>query len=156
MFMETYGTPTIRALTRASRRFFETPPTGFCEHSLLTDRGVLYIARSGQEALLAETLEQLRATGAVGRSISAEEVLARVPCVRPGGLVGAIEEADAKAGDVQALLQGFRKGARQVGVEFSYGCAVRAAAFEDAAWKVELSSGETVYAKAVVNAAGAW
>jgi D-arginine dehydrogenase len=47
MFIETYGTPAIRALTRASRAFYEQPPEGFTEYSLLTPRGVLYIAREG-------------------------------------------------------------------------------------------------------------
>ena len=35
MFMETYGTPQIQALTRASRAFYENPPEGFTEHPLL-------------------------------------------------------------------------------------------------------------------------
>lgn len=156
MFMETYGTATIRALTRASRQFFETPPDGFSEHSLLTDRGVLYIAREGQQALLARTLEQLRATGAEVRSVTANEVLARVPCVRAEGLIGAIEEVDAKDVDVHALLQGFLKGARQSGVEFSYGATVRHAQRDRNGWKVELSSGERITARVVINAAGAW
>ncbi|MBB5214581.1 NAD(P)/FAD-dependent oxidoreductase [Parapusillimonas granuli] len=156
MFMETYGTATIRALTRASRSFFESPPQGFSDHGLLTDRGVLYIARVGQETLLAETLAQLRATGAEVRTVSAEEVVARVPCVRGEGLIGAIEEVDAKDVDVHALLQGFLKGAKQSGVEFSYGAAVRGAARDGDGWKVELASGETIAARAVVNAAGAW
>ena len=65
MFIETYGTPTIRALTRASRAFYEHPPEGFTEHSLLTPRGVLYIAREGQQDLLESALRDLsqNATG---------------------------------------------------------------------------------------------
>ncbi|KOQ21063.1 FAD-dependent oxidoreductase, partial [Achromobacter xylosoxidans] len=49
MFMETYGTAQIKALTRASRDFYEHPPQGFCEHPLLSPRGVLYIAAPGQQ-----------------------------------------------------------------------------------------------------------
>ena len=45
MFMESYGTPTIRALTRASRAFFEAPPAGFAAAPLLAPRGALYVAR---------------------------------------------------------------------------------------------------------------
>src|SRR5512141_679760 len=59
MFMETYGTPTIQALTRASRAFYEHPPAGFADHPLLTPRGVLYIARHGQEDLLATAFREL-------------------------------------------------------------------------------------------------
>ena len=39
LFMESYGTPQVRALTMASRAFFELPPDGFAEHALLGARG---------------------------------------------------------------------------------------------------------------------
>src|SRR5687768_10834173 len=35
LFMESYGTAQVRALTMASRAFFEAPPQGFAEHPLL-------------------------------------------------------------------------------------------------------------------------
>src|SRR5438105_5043908 len=44
MFMESYGPPQVRALTRASRAFYEAPPAGFTEHALLAPRGALYVA----------------------------------------------------------------------------------------------------------------
>lgn len=156
MFMETYGTPTIRALTRASRVFFETPPAGFSEHPLLSDRGVLYIAREGQEAQLADMLKQLQDTGADVRAVSAQEVVERAPCVRPQGLIGAIEEVDAKDIDVHALLQGFLKGAKRAGALFSYGAEVFRAERDGQMWNVHLSNGSTLSAKHVINAAGAW
>ena len=31
LFMESYGTPQVRALTRASRAFLEAPPAGFAD-----------------------------------------------------------------------------------------------------------------------------
>ena len=42
LFMESYGPPGVRALTRASRTFFEQPPAGFAEVPLLGPRGVLH------------------------------------------------------------------------------------------------------------------
>lgn len=156
MFMETYGTATVRALTRASRAFFEAPPDGFCEHDLLTDRGVLYIARDGQEALLAETFDQLQKTGSTVRQVTADEVVSRVPCVRRDGLIGAIEETDAKDIDVHALLHGFLKGAKQAGVEFCYSASIAGAKREGDQWRVDLSSNVTVAARNVIDAAGAW
>ena len=57
MFMETYGTTQIKALTRASRDFYEHPPEGFCEHPLLAPRGVLYIATPEQKDLLQEVFD---------------------------------------------------------------------------------------------------
>ncbi len=50
MFMESYGPPAVRALTRASRAFYTTPPAGFAEHPLLAPRGTLYVAAPGELA----------------------------------------------------------------------------------------------------------
>lgn len=156
MFMETYGTATIRALTRASKAFFECPPHLFCEHHVMTPRGVLYIARDDQEQLFNDTLLGLQQAGARVNTVSAEEVLKRVPCIRPEGLIGAIEENDAQDLDVHSILQGFLKGARQAGAEFSYGTAVTRVGRDDKGWHLDLSNGTTVSARKVVNAAGAW
>ena len=60
MFMETYGTPQIQALTRASRAFYENPPEGFTEHPLLHPRGVLYVATAEQRDLLQQTYDEFR------------------------------------------------------------------------------------------------
>jgi len=156
MFMETYGTATIRALTRASRAFYESPPPGFAEHPLLNDRGVLYLVRDDQVELKRQTLQQLRSTGADIREISAQEVADRVPCVRTDRLHSAIEEVDAKDLDVHALLQGFLRGARQAGVEFAFGVKVVDAEWQGDYWAISLSDGRRVQAAAVANAAGAW
>jgi D-arginine dehydrogenase len=44
LYMESYGPPQVRALTCASRAFFDHPPEGFAEHPLLTPRGALFYA----------------------------------------------------------------------------------------------------------------
>ena len=38
LYMASYGTPAIRALTRASRDFYDAPPAGFADHALLSGR----------------------------------------------------------------------------------------------------------------------
>ena len=63
LFIESYGTPQVRALTCASRAFFEQPPEGFSEHPLLTPRGAMFIGSKAQAAALDEAYE-------VARSIS--------------------------------------------------------------------------------------
>ena len=50
LFSETYGSAQVRALTRASRSFFERPPRGFVEHALLSPRGALVIGTREQAA----------------------------------------------------------------------------------------------------------
>lgn len=44
LYMESYGPPQVRALTCASRAFFDQPPAGFTDHPLLTPRGALFFA----------------------------------------------------------------------------------------------------------------
>src|SRR5690606_32338904 len=118
--------------------------------------GVVYIAHEGQETLLAETMAQLQATGATIRAMTPDEVVSRVPCVRREGVIGAIEEPDAKDIYVHELLQRFLRAARPAGVEFAYNATVLRAARQDDAWLVELSNGVAVAARNVVDAAGAW
>ena len=59
LFLASYGTAQVRALTLASRAFFEYPPDGFSDLPLLGPRGVLHLAFEGQQA----ELEQARADG---------------------------------------------------------------------------------------------
>lgn len=157
MFMESYGTPTIQALTRAGREFLATPPVGFVENPLLVDRGVLYLVREDQIALKDETLAALRLSGANIEEVSRQTVLSHVPIVRTEGLVGALFEPEAKDVDVHELLQGFLKGAKQhQTTELLFDTAVVAADRHDGVWTITLSNGQRVQTKSVINAAGAW
>src|SRR5688500_10166195 len=61
LFSETYGSPQVRALTRASRAFFERPPRGFVENPLLTPRGALVIGSREESAQLEADFEAMRA-----------------------------------------------------------------------------------------------
>ena len=60
LFMESYGTPQVRALTLASRAFFESPPPGFCEHPLLSSRGALMVATPTEAATLQDHWQVFR------------------------------------------------------------------------------------------------
>jgi glycine/D-amino acid oxidase-like deaminating enzyme len=60
LFSETYGNAQIRALTRASRAFFERPPRDFAAHALLHPRGALVIASREQAARSRSDYETMR------------------------------------------------------------------------------------------------
>jgi D-arginine dehydrogenase len=156
MFMETYGTPQIRALTRASRAFYERPPAGFADGELLAARGVLYVAEPGQEALLQSAYDELRAASPRVYLLEAGQAQARVPCLRPDRVVGAILEEDARDIDVHALHQGFIKGMRLRGGVLRTGAEVASASHDGALWTLALADGSSILARAVINAAGAW
>lgn len=156
MFMETYGPPMVRALTRASRAFYEQPPEGFTDAPLLAPRGVLYLATHGQEVLLRQTREDLLPACPALETVDAAEALRRVPCLRPEVVHGALYERDAQDIDVHALHQGFLRGLRRAGGELRCGVQIDGAAHDGRAWTLRLRDGEAVRAATVVNAAGAW
>lgn len=155
MFMESYGPAGVRALTRASRAFYEQPPAGF-DSNVLAPRGVLYLATRGQETQLDEMQRSLSAGGTPVEVLNAQAVLARVACLRPDVVHGAVFEHGAQDLDVHSLHQGFQRGLRAAGGEILTGAQVIAAQREGSCWTLRLSNGDAVQAHAVVNAAGAW
>jgi D-arginine dehydrogenase len=155
LFAPSYGGREIRAVTRASRRFFDAPPRGFCEHPLLRPRGCLYIARVDQSIRLERMVDAIRATGSALALIDVKEAMARVPLIRAGYLAAAALDSDAMDIDVDALHQGFLKGARAAGATLMTGIKVTSIRRRNGTWVLELN-GETVSAPVLVNAAGAW
>jgi D-arginine dehydrogenase len=156
MFMESYGPPAIRALTRASRKFYENPPADFASTPLLTPRGVLYLATHEQAGLLQPMRDELSASGTVLETLDANDALQRVGCLRPEVVHGALFERDAQDIDVHALHQGFLRGMRTGGGQLRTGAELIAAKHEDGRWSLRFADGETVWANTLVNAAGAW
>lgn len=155
MFIETYGPPLARALTVGSRPFFESPPSGFTEHRLLTPRGILLIATAAQRHLLDAAYGIARALHVEIHRLSPAEALARVPVLRAERLVAATYEPDPTDIDVNALHQGFLNGIRHNGGTLLTAAQVTALARRTGGWRVETTAG-VFEVETVVNAAGAW
>lgn len=156
MFMASYGPPQARALTRASRAFYEQPPPGFTETPLLSARGALYPGWQGQEPLLDAMEASLRATGTAIERLDAAATLERVPVLRAAGLAGALWEPDAMDVDVHALHQGYLRGARRQGATVLCDAELVAAAHDAAGWQLTLGDGRVLRSWQLVNATGAW
>ena len=154
LYTETYGNRSIRAITSASRAFFETPPAGFTEHPLLAPRGTLLIGRADQEASLAMALAEGQRTVDAVSLIGAGELAAKVPFLKPGYAKAAVWEPDARDMDVHAIHQGFLKGLRARGGRVVTDAEVMGLS-ASGDWTVETRAG-TFKAPVVVNAAGAW
>jgi D-arginine dehydrogenase len=156
MFMESYGPPAVRALTRASRGFYEHPPEGFATAPLMQPRGALYLATPGQEALMAQTRAELATTCPGLEVLDARTTLERVPCLRPEMVHGALYDPGAQDIDVHALHQGFLRGFRQQGGELRTSATLTRARHDGQGWALQFADGQSTRAKTVVNAAGAW
>lgn len=155
LFMESYGTPQVRALTLASRAFFESPPEGFSEHPVLSARGALTVASSGQEAPLHERWAVLQPLSPRNRMLAAAEACALTPVLRREKVIGAVYEPDASDMDVHAIHQGFLRGIRRAGGAMLTDAPVSALRHEGGVWQVRAGE-QRLEAPLVVNAAGAW
>ncbi|PWE16223.1 NAD(P)/FAD-dependent oxidoreductase [Alcaligenes faecalis] len=157
MFVETYGTETIRALTVAGNDFFSHPPAGFSDQPILLPRGVLYVGTAEQQGLLDSQYQDWDEQGLDVSRLSAEEALAMVPCLDPAQLAGALYDGQGQDMDVHALHQGFLKGAQAKGVKLRLDTEVLSAKWDGECWEVQLNSEPTTLrTRVLVNAAGAW
>ncbi len=155
LFMESYGTPQVRALTMASRDFLSSPPPGFSGHPLMRPRGAMMVAAPGQEAMLDEHWEVLRPMTRAARRLTTRQALEYTPVLRPQQVVGAIHESDPMDMDVHAIHQGYLRGMRQRGGVLACDAGVTAMTFSGSAWHVQ-AGGVTYETPVVLNAAGAW
>jgi len=146
MFMESYGPPQVRALTRASRAAYLAPAL----LPILSPRGALYVAWQGHETLL----DTMAAQGL--QRLDAAQTLARVPVLRDQGLLGALAEPDAMDIDVHALLQGELGRARQLGARLWTNAELVSGHRSGAGWALRLADGREALAGTLINAAGAW
>lgn len=156
LYMETYGTAATRALTRASRAFFDHPPAAFGESPILTPRGVMHVASADQTDLLEAAWRELSERSRDVRRIDRDEMLAAVPCMRPEAVAFGIAEDGASDIDVHALHQGYLRGFRQQGGRVRTDAHVTGLRRADGFWTVTLSDGTALRSRNLVNAAGAW
>jgi D-arginine dehydrogenase len=155
LFAASYGGAAMRALTRASRGFFVAPPEGFVEGQLLTKRGVLYIARQDQLPDLERMINDVRQSGGIIDRVEPADALSAIPLLRADYVAGAAIDHDAMDIDVDALLQGFLRGARARGAKVLSGLGEVRAVRDAGLWRVETPDG-VVSAPILINAAGAW
>lgn len=154
LFSESYGNATIRALTRASRSFFFSPPPTFCTVPLVKPRPVLIIGSSGQQTALEAFLQHEHSDSDL-RAVSKMEALELAPFLRTDNLIGGVLDLRTADIEVHELHQGFLKLFRQGGGIVS--TATRAVGLTRRCdeWLVQCTEG-CIRAKVIVNAAGAW
>ncbi|MCP5155888.1 MAG: FAD-binding oxidoreductase [Ectothiorhodospiraceae bacterium] len=153
LFFESYGGKTIQRLTRCGRAFLQSPPDGFAEHPLLTPRGAVFVARADQLGVMEDALDHITTPGLT--RLDPDETVAQVPALRRDYVAAGLLEPDAMDMDVNAIHQGFLRGARRRGAEVVLDAEVSAMTRRDGRWRVETRAGG-FDAPVVVNAAGAW
>jgi D-arginine dehydrogenase len=156
LFTEAYGPPMVRALTRASRAFFDAPPAGFAGTPLLRPRGTLFVAAEHQREALQSLHALLRSEGVDAQRLSGEAARHLVPVMREAACVEALLDPGSCDIEVDALLQGYLRGARAQGAVLHTDARVSALIREAQGWRLDTTDGRSLHATTVVNAAGAW
>jgi D-arginine dehydrogenase len=151
---QTVGPPGLEELVAASAAFLTAPPAGFCEHALLSPRGLLWIGRVDDDPALDAVIAH--APGDTARRISSAELTRLVPRLRTEWTVaGAVVEPGAQRVDVDSLLQAYARGLRDSGGRVLPGLEVVQLEARRGRWVVRAGDAELT-AAFVVNAAGAW
>ena len=155
VYTETYGPPLIRALTAASRSFFDSPPEGFAEFPLLHRLGLLLIAPEHRLDRCRELFQACHALTPTVRMLARPEILAMLPVLRPEWAVGAVFEPDAMSMDVAAIHQGYLRLFKRLGGTIRCDAGALALPRQGSGFVIETTAGN-LDADIVVNATGAW
>ncbi|MGJ3259347.1 MAG: NAD(P)/FAD-dependent oxidoreductase [Rhodospirillales bacterium] len=155
VYTETYGPPVIRALTAASRPFFDNPPTGFTDHPLLHPMGILLIGAEDRRPKAEELFEQCRALTPPIRFLERQAVADLVPVLRPEWTAVGVYEPDCMSMDVAAIHQGYLRGFKATGGTVLTDADVIGASRSGGRWILETRAG-AVTTEVIVDAAGAW
>ncbi|MBO3276259.1 NAD(P)/FAD-dependent oxidoreductase [Pseudomonas schmalbachii] len=155
LYTAAYGTSQVRALTCASRAFFDAPPQGFAEHPLLSPRGEVIVDFEGNPQELQRQFESARANVAETRLLDIDEACAMFPALRREKVHGAMYDPTAADIDTDALLQGYLRGIRHNGGSIHVDSEVLSIERVGDCWEVRCA-GQGFRAPVLVNAAGAW
>ncbi|MGU1582954.1 FAD-dependent catabolic D-arginine dehydrogenase DauA, partial [Pseudomonas aeruginosa] len=150
-----YGTPQVRALTAASRAFFDNPSAGFCEHPLLSPRPEMVVDFSDDPEELRRQYESGKALVPQMRLLDAEQACSIVPVLRRDKVFGATYDPTGADIDTDALHQGYLRGIRRNQGQVLCNHEALEIRRVDGAWEVRCDAG-SYRAAVLVNAAGAW
>ena len=151
------GNPIVRALTLASRPFFDQPPEDFTNVALGRRMPVLIHAREKE----LPALDDLGAAIALFTSLERageREMLELCPVLKVGigNAVAGIIDRNGLRLDPHALLQGYARALRAGGGSLVTGARVHSIRRSGKVWQVESENGDRYESPVVINAAGAW
>ena len=148
------GDRLVRALTLASRPFFDDPPASFSEVPLGRRMPVLIHAREDERAALDQLESELSQFAALER-LDAAGVHELCPLLKDDATHGIADRNGIRL-DPHALLQGNLRELRSRRGELHTGQRVVAVEHSTGSWTVTSGTGERFSGPILVNAAGSW
>lgn len=154
VFTESYGNSTVRALTRASRKFFLSPDPDFTASDLIKPRAILLIARTDQTEAITQFLASTIASDGIELK-SAQQAQSLHPLLRSDDLWGAAYIKNAGDIEVHELHQGYLKLFQSRRGALTTEAQVTQLEWDGGFWSVTTTNA-TYRAGMIVNAAGPW
>lgn len=148
------GDRLVRALTLASRPFFDSPPDGFTDVPLGHRMPVLVHAREDEREAL-DALEAEIAPFAAIERLDAKGVHELCPLLKDDAVHG-IADRNGTRLDPHALLQGNLRTLRRNGGVLHTGQRIARIERRSGGWEVITERGDNHSAPVIVNAAGSW
>jgi D-arginine dehydrogenase len=148
------GDRLVRALTLASRSFFEAPPDGFSDVPLGRRMPVLVHSREDERAALDALQAEIGQFAELER-LDGRGVHALCPLLKEDAVHGIVDRDGIRL-DPHALLQGNLRMLRRNGGELHTGARASAIERRGSAWLVTTETGERFSAPILVDAAGSW
>ncbi|GGC69958.1 FAD-binding oxidoreductase [Hoyosella rhizosphaerae] len=155
-YLPSYGGPTVRALTAASRELFDDLAGKWGDVSALTKRSLLWTAFDDASEHKLKDMVASRSAGLGGlETIGAQDTLKLCPAMNPDTLRGSALDAAAHDIDVLAVHQAYIRGFKSRGGTIRTGAPVTELSRNGERWSVVIGS-ERIETGLVVDAAGAW
>jgi D-arginine dehydrogenase len=148
------GDRLVRALTLASRGFFDDPPEHFTEIPLGRKMPVLIHARDDERDALDALAAEIALFAELER-LDADGVHALCPLLRDDARHGIADRNGIRL-DPHALLQGNLRQLRSAGGMLVTGARIAAVQRSGGVWSVTSETGDSFSAPILVNAAGSW
>ena len=155
IFTENYGPRLMRAMTVVSGPFLKKPPEGYADVPLMHPRGVAFLARNDQIETLKSAVKELSELSKTLRMIDAKDVIRMCPVLKPDYVAAAAYDDSTMDMDVNAIHQGYLRGAKKGGTEVVCDAEVLGLDRKGGKWQVKTRAGDFA-APVVINAAGAW
>ena len=148
------GDRLVRALTLASRPFFDSPPEGFTDVPLGHRMPVLVHAREEEREALDALAAEISLFASLER-LDARGVHELCPLLKDDAVLG-IADGNGTRLDPHALLQGNLRQLRDRGGELHAGRRIADIERNGGTWTASSETGEQFTARILVNAAGSW
>ncbi|MFV2039334.1 MAG: NAD(P)/FAD-dependent oxidoreductase [Acidimicrobiales bacterium] len=155
LYIPSYGPPTIRRLTKASRDWFDTRGQERSDTPLMSHRYVLYASDLEHTERLDALVESMGDAGGHLEPLDAASTRALCPALRSDWVVAGGLDAESHALDVAAIVGVYRRLLGQRGGQLYTDHRVTSIHRTRAGWSLTTSGGD-VACDVVVNAAGAW